>query len=86
MSATKKTIKARIIAPHAVEHSVDAEMVVMPGSEGEFGVMYGHEAMIVELQSGNVKIYNGDKIDSFQIGSGIARIKADTVDILHGNQ
>jgi len=38
--------------------------------------------MIVELKAGEVRVYNGDKIESLKVSSGIARITGDAVDIL----
>jgi len=78
-------LKVRIITPHAVEHIYDADMVVMPGSNGELGAMFGHVPMIVGLKPGDIRIYNGvNNITPIHITSGgVARICADSVDILY---
>lgn len=75
-------ITARIIKPANVEHQFTADMVVMPGSEGEFGVLYGHIPMVVQLNAGDVKVHNGSDIRTIQIGGGVATVSNTSVDIV----
>lgn len=82
MNDTHK-LKVRVITPVTVEHICEADMVVMPGAEGELGVLPHHISMIVELKSGDLRIHNGTDIRSIPIPGGVARIEAFTVDILH---
>jgi F-type H+-transporting ATPase subunit epsilon len=77
-------LTARIIRPESIEHEVQADMVVMPGSEGEFGVMYGHVPMVVQLKSGEVKIHNAGAIKAINIDGGIAKVTHDGVDVVCG--
>jgi F-type H+-transporting ATPase subunit epsilon len=76
-------LRVRVITPVAVEYTYEADMVVMPGAEGELGVLPRHIPMIVELKSGDLRIHNGPDIRSIQIPGGVARIEAFTVDVLH---
>lgn len=75
-------IHAKIITPTGVLYSDDVDMVVMPGSEGELGVMVGHVPMIVGLKEGEVRLYNGSNITSHPIKEGIAHITSGQVNIL----
>ena len=43
--------------------SVDADMVVVPGSEGDFGVLPSHAPLISLLRPGVISIYQGDQVD-----------------------
>lgn len=75
-------IHAKIITPEGIIYSDDVDMVVMPGSEGELGVMVRHIPMIVELTSGQVNLHNGKNITSHQIKKGIAHITSGEVKIV----
>lgn len=75
-------LKARIAGPLGVKREVDADMVILPGSEGELGVMYNHIPMIVQLKAGDVRVHNGSNIETISIGKGIAVINATSVDIV----
>jgi F-type H+-transporting ATPase subunit epsilon len=75
-------IHAKIITPTGVLYSDDVDMVVMPGSEGEFGVMAGHVPMIVQLKAGQVRLYSDETHTPFIIKDGIAHITPSGVNIL----
>lgn len=75
-------ITARIIKPQGVEHDLSADMVVMPGSEGEFGVLYGHIPIVAQLNDGEVKVHNGNDIKIFPINKGVAIVNNTSVDIV----
>ncbi|GIS17872.1 MAG: hypothetical protein CM15mP119_2760 [Alphaproteobacteria bacterium] len=58
-------------------------MVVIPGSEGVFGVLPRHSALLANLQRGVVEVYEGGKvIDRLMIDGGIADVTPDSVTIL----
>ena len=75
-------IHAKIISPSGVLYSDDVDMVVMPGSEGELGVMAGHVPMIVQLKAGEVRFYNNKTHKPFVINNGLAHITPGQVNIL----
>ena len=79
-------LKVRIIGAFDEPYLCDADMVVMPGRDGELGAMPFHVPMIVELKGGSVRIYNGSDITPIHISGGIARIDALTIDILHSGE
>lgn len=70
-----KDIHLEIISPEEILCKQDVSQVVVPSEEGELGVLYGHEAMIVSLRPGRVKLFSGEeKIKEFIISSGSAEI------------
>ncbi len=77
-------IKVRIITPVAVQHELEAETVVLPGSEGEFGVMYGHAPMIVQLKAGKISLETlNETSKSLQIKDfATVKVSADGVDVM----
>ena len=48
-----------LVAPDRLLVSAEAEMVVVPGSEGDFGAMAGHQPLISALRPGVVAIHDG---------------------------
>ena len=78
-----ETTKMELVTPGRVLVSKSVEMVVMPGSEGFFGVLPRHSALLANLQRGVVEVYEGGKvIDRLMIDGGIADVTPDSVTIL----
>ncbi|QCD53215.1 ATP synthase F1 subunit epsilon [Campylobacter sp. RM16192] len=50
-----------IVTPEGLVFSNDVKSVVLPGSEGEFGVLPGHASLISLLKAGLIDIENEDK-------------------------
>lgn len=48
-----------LVAPDRLLVSAEAEMVVVPGSEGDLGAMAGHQPLISALRPGVVAIHDG---------------------------
>lgn len=52
-----------LVAPERLLASIDADMVVIPGSEGDFGVLPQHAPLMALLRPGVIAIYQGDQVD-----------------------
>ncbi len=50
-----------LVSPEKLLLSEDVEMVVVPGAEGDFGVLIGHAPLISALRPGVIDTYAGDK-------------------------
>ena len=66
----------------AFEQQVDA--IVLPGSEGQFGVLAHHAPLIGALQQGLAKITIDDNETFFMIGEGYADISHNEVSVIVG--
>ena len=78
-----ETTKMELVTPGRVVVSKPVEMVVIPGSEGFFGVLPRHSALLANLQRGVVEVYEGGKvIDRLMIDGGIADVTPGSVTIL----
>ena len=51
-------IHFEIVTPERAVLSVDAFMVVVPGSEGEFGAMAGHAPVMTTIRDGEIRVYS----------------------------
>lgn len=63
-------------------HTESADMVIIPGSEGEMGVLPNHTPLLSTLAFGELRIMEGDNIVSFVIYGGVVEIRPDKVTVL----
>jgi F-type H+-transporting ATPase subunit epsilon len=65
-----------LVTPARLVRSEDVYMVVVPGSEGEFGVLEGHAPFMSTIRDGAVQIYRneGATPDTIQIRGGFAEV------------
>ncbi len=69
-----------IVTPEGEAFSETVERVVFPGSEGEFGVLEGHERFLTPVKEGAVEIlYPGNRTRRATIGEGFADVAAEKV-------
>jgi F-type H+-transporting ATPase subunit epsilon len=48
-----------LVTPEKLLRSEDVHMVVVPGTEGEFGVLAGHAPFMSVVRSGELTVYSG---------------------------
>ncbi len=73
-----------LVSPERLLLSVQAEMVVVPGEEGDFAVLAGHQPLISTLRPGSIDVYEaGDKISSrIFVAGGFAEVSLDRLTVL----
>ena len=71
-----------IVTPQgpAFEGSVDS--VVLPGSEGDFGVLPSHERLLAPLRVAAVEIHGSDGVVYAAVADGFAEVDGDRVVVL----
>lgn len=78
-----QTTQLELVTPARVMVSKPVEMVVIPGSEGLFGVLAHHAPVLANLQRGVVEVYDGGEvIDRIMIDGGVADVSSEGVTIL----
>lgn len=55
-------VSFELVAPERVLHRDEVDMVVIPGAEGDFGVLAEHAPFLSLLRPGVIAIYEGDKV------------------------
>jgi F-type H+-transporting ATPase subunit epsilon len=75
------TFHFNLVSPEQLVFSGEVEHVVVPGTEGEFGVLAGHAPVIAMLRPGIVKILGADEQDILVVG-GFAGVSPDGLTIL----
>ena len=68
-------MKFKIVTPQSVLFDGEADMAIIPGAKGEFGVLDRHEPLIAKLMAGSVRLYKeGTIIETFPITDGFAEV------------
>ncbi len=75
-------LKISVVVPEGEVYTGEVKSVVLPGVEGEFGVLYGHSNMITLLQAGVVEIETESQREHIAINWGYAEVTNERVDIL----
>lgn len=73
-----------LVTPAKLVRSDDVYMVVVPGSEGEFGVLEGHAPFMSTIRDGALKVYkteNGQP-EEILIADGFAEVSASGLTVL----
>jgi F-type H+-transporting ATPase subunit epsilon len=52
------TLHFELVTPERLVRSEDAYMVVVPGTEGDFGVLAGHAPLMSTVRDGEILIYS----------------------------
>ena len=65
-----------LVTPTALVRSEDVYMVVVPGTEGEFGVLVGHAPVMSSLRDGALRVWKteGAVPEEIQVRGGFAEI------------
>jgi F-type H+-transporting ATPase subunit epsilon len=76
-------ITLEIISPERLLLSRPVDMVVIPGTEGDLGILPGHSKLITGLRGGLVDLYENNKItDRFFVSGGFAEVTQDRCSVL----
>lgn len=71
-----------IVTPEGEAFSGNVETVVLPGSEGDFGVLEEHERTLAPLQHGAVEIKTPNGSEWAAVSNGFAEVSAERVVVL----
>jgi F-type H+-transporting ATPase subunit epsilon len=76
-------VALEIISPEKMLVSKPVDMVVIPGTEGDLGILPGHSKLITSLRGGLVDLYEGGVItDRFFVTGGFAEVTEEHVAVL----
>src|SRR5690606_39187814 len=73
-----------LVTPARLVRSEDVHMVVVPGTEGEFGVLEGHAPLMATVRDGSIKIYRtpGTEFETIEVRGGFAEVSANGLTVL----
>jgi F-type H+-transporting ATPase subunit epsilon len=76
------TIRCEIISQDRFVYQDDVDIVVLPGVEGEMGVLPHHAPLLTALQFGIIRVRKAGEEQYFTVAGGVAEIQPDQVTIL----
>ena len=78
-----KTAEFELVAPEELLLSELVELVVVPGAEGDFGVLPGHSPLISTLRTGVITVYEKDKVKKrLFVSGGFAEVTPERCTVL----
>jgi F-type H+-transporting ATPase subunit epsilon len=84
--ATEQTtgkLSFELVSPERLLLSRPVDMVVVPGTEGLFGVLKGHAPIIATLEAGVVDVHEGGKVvEKIFVAGGFAEVTGDRCVVL----
>ena len=73
----------RLVMPERELLNTEADMVVVPGSEGDFGVLPGHAPLISTVRPGVLEVFQGNKAEQrFLVVGGFAEVTPERCTVL----
>lgn len=69
------TVKFELVSPERLLFSAEVESVVVPGTEGDFGVLPGHARLISTVRPGVISVFQDGKVtDRIFVEGGFAEV------------
>lgn len=76
-------VQFELVTPEELLVSRDVDMVVVPGTEGNFGVLPGHAPLISTIRPGTIDIYEGNTIaERIFVAGGLAEVTPERCTVL----
>lgn len=77
-----KTLLLEVVTPDRQVVSTEVDIVVLPGVEGQFGVLVNHIPFLSALDIGEMYFRKGGQVDYIFVGGGFAEVTGDKVTVL----
>jgi F-type H+-transporting ATPase subunit epsilon len=71
-----------VVTPEKVMVSQEVDIVVAPGSLGEFGVLEGHVPFLTGILPGEMRYTSGGQTEYLAVTTGFAEVSKDRVSVL----
>jgi F-type H+-transporting ATPase subunit epsilon len=76
-------VQFELVTPERLLLSEAVEMVVVPGTEGNFGVLPGHALLISTIRPGTIEVYEGRTVTRrIFVAGGFAEVTAERCTVL----
>jgi F-type H+-transporting ATPase subunit epsilon len=76
------TIRLELVTPERLVFSEEVEEAVLPGYEGEFGVLPGHTQFLAILNIGMMWYRRGNVVTKIALGGGFSEVNHDRVVVM----
>ncbi len=76
------TLKLEIVTPEKIAYSDDVDSVVLPGVEGEMGVLPMHIPLMTMIHPGEIAVRKGNETKFLAVGEGFVTVNQTSVKVL----
>ena len=78
------TIPFDLVSPENLIFNDEVGMIIVPGKDGDFGVLPGHSKVMSSLRPGRVMVYGEDKnlLKAFFVSGGFAEVNPEKCIVL----
>ena len=76
------SIKCDIVSQDRMVYSGEAEMVLLPGSEGVMGILPNHSPVLTTFNFGIITVVTKKEKNYFTVAGGIAEVQPDLITVL----
>jgi F-type H+-transporting ATPase subunit epsilon len=76
------TLTLRVLAPDQSVFDGTADEVILPSTTGQMGILTGHVSMLTALDSGVLRVREGNDWQSIALMGGFAEVEANEVTVL----
>ncbi len=76
-------VRVEVVTAEQMVYSDDVEMVIVPGVEGEMGILHNHAPLLTALQVGELRtLKEGEEIEALAVIGGFVEVQPDRVIVL----
>ena len=75
-------MRLEIVTAERILFEGEVDVVVVPGADGEIGVLPKHAALMTVLQPGELRYRTGDSEEQFVVTGGFVDVRGDRVSVL----
>jgi F-type H+-transporting ATPase subunit epsilon len=75
-------IRCEIVSQDRIVYQGDADIVILPGTGGEMGILPHHAPVLTTLKFGVVRVREGGSDRIFAVAGGVAEVQPDLVTVL----
>ena len=72
-----RTFDLSLVTPDGAAFEGEAEMVIVPGADGEIGVLARHAPLVAMLKAGEIRVKSSGQWQSFAAGPGYFKVQQD---------
>ncbi len=79
MAAGQSTFEVSLVTPEGAAFEGEAEMLIVPGADGEIGVLARHAPLVAMLKAGSTRVHvrRGQEVREFATGPGFFKVEQD---------
>src|SRR5918912_3463740 len=79
MADGRRKFSVALVTPDGAAYEGDAEMLIVPGADGEIGVLARHAPLIATLKAGSTRVHPGEgaEVIEFATGPGFFQVLQD---------